>query len=323
MKLSGLLRAMLLALALAVPAAAPAQGWPERPIRLVVSFPPGGVHDTLARLIGPKLAEALGQPIVIENRAGAGGNIAADAVVKSAPDGYTFLVGSEALATNKFIYRTLGFDPDQDLAPVTKLADFPVALVAHPSLPASSVAELVTLARAKPREINFGSAGIGTMGHLAGEFFSSLAGVEMTHVPYKGGALALQDLTAGRIQVMLISVSLSAPQVRQARLKALAVAGKRRAQTLAEVPTTAEAGYPDFEALLFSSLHAPAKTPPAIVNRVSVELGKLLGSPEVQKRMAELGAMPAASTAEEFGRELRAISARWGRLIRDRNIRLD
>ncbi len=323
MGIPAMLRAILLALALAVPAPAPAQSWPERPIRFVVSFPPGGVHDTLARLIGPELARLLGQPIVIENRAGAGGNIAADAVAKSASDGYTFLVGSQELATSKFIYRSLSFDPEQDLAPVTKLAEYPVALVAHPSLPANTVAELVALARAKPREINFGSAGVGTTGHLAGEYFSSLAGVEMTHVPYKGGAPALLDLTSGRIQVMFLSVSLSAPQVRQGKLKTLAVAGKRRAPNLAEAPTTAEAGYPEFEALLFSSLHAPAKTPAAIINRMSAELAKLLGAPDVQKRMAELGAVPAASTAEEFAKELRDISARWGRLIRDKNIRLD
>ncbi|MGH8700472.1 MAG: tripartite tricarboxylate transporter substrate binding protein [Burkholderiales bacterium] len=316
-------RTLILMVALAAPAGAAAQSWPDRPIRFVVSFPPGGVFDTLARLIGPELARPLGQPIVIENRPGAGGNIAADAVVKSAPDGYTFLVGSEALPTSKFIYRALSFDPDQDLAPVTKLAHYPVALAAHPSLPANSVGDLVALARARPGQINFGSAGVGTMGHLAGEYFSSLTGVEMTHVPYKGGAPALQDLVAGRIQVMFISVSLSAPQVRQGRLKVLAVAGKQRAARLPEAPTTAEAGYPDFEALLFASLYAPAKTPAAIVHRMSAELGNILAAPDVQKRMAELGAVPAASTPEEFSRELRAISVRWGRLIRDRNIHLD
>ena len=300
-----------------------AQSWPEKPIRLVVSFPPGGVNDTVARLLSPKLGEALRQPVVIENRGGAGGNIAADAVAKSPPDGYTFLVAGESLATNEFVYRSLSYDLQRDLAPVTRIADFPVAFVAHPALAAASVAELVKLARAKPREIHFGSAGVGTTGHLAGELFSSMAGIEMVHVPYKGGAPALQDLMAGRLQVMFISVALSAPQVRQGKLKALAVAGDKRAEKLPEVPSTAEAGFPEFEALLFSGLFAPAATPPAIIGRMNAEVGKALRAPDTEKRLAELGAVSAAGSPEEFGRQLRDIARRWGKLIRDRNIRAE
>jgi tripartite-type tricarboxylate transporter receptor subunit TctC len=303
--------------------AALAQTWPDKPIRVVVSFAPGGVHDTLARVLAPKLTEALGQPIVIENRGGAGGNIAAETVARSAPDGYTFLVASEGIATNQFLYRSPGYDMNKDLAPVAKLADYPLALVVHPSVAANTMSEFVALARARPGQISYGSAGIGASGHLAGELLKTLAGFDMVHVPYKGGAPALLDLVAGRIQAMFLSVSLSAPQVRLGKIKALAVAGHERAAKLSEVPTTVEAGYPAFEALLFSSMFSPAGTPAAIVNRMSAELGKALRMPELQQRLADLGAVPAPNTPEEFGRLLREVEARWGKLIRDKGIRAD
>ncbi|MGQ0652869.1 MAG: Bug family tripartite tricarboxylate transporter substrate binding protein [Betaproteobacteria bacterium] len=318
-----ILAALLLALVSLSAAPATAQAWPDKPIRFVVSFPPGGVHDTLARVLAPALGEALGQPLVIDNRAGAGGNIAADHVAKSAPDGYTFLVGSEALATNEYLYRTLSYNAERDLAPVTKLADFPMALVVHPSLPANSLKELVVLARAKPGAMHYGSAGIGTAGHLSGELFKNLAGVDLVHVPYKGGAPALQDLVAGRIQVMILSVSLSAPHVRQGKLKALAIPGRKRADKLPEVPSAAEAGFPELEALLFSSLHAPAGTPRPTIARMSAEVIKAMRNPEVRKRVEDLGAVPVASTPEEFTHYLRAVDARWGKLIRGLNIRID
>jgi len=302
---------------------AQAQAWPSKPIRLVVSFPPGGVHDSLTRLLAPGLTAALGQPIVIDNRPGAGGNIAADQVAKSAPDGYTFLVASEALPTAKYLHKTLSYDPDRDFMAVTKLADYPMALVVHPSVPAASLRELVELARAKPGSISFGSAGVGTAGHLSGELLKSVAGVDMVHVPYKGGAPALQDLAAGRIQAMILSVSLSAPQVRQGKLKALAIPGRARATRLPEVPSAAEAGYPEFEALLFSSLHAPAGTPRPVVARMSAEVEKAMRDPETRKRVEDLGAVPAATTPEEFSRYLAGIEARWGKLVRDRGIHVD
>lgn len=300
-----------------------AQTWPDKPIRFVVSFPPGGVHDTLARVLQPKLTEALGQPIIIENRGGAGGNIAADAVAKSAPDGYTFLVVSEAIATNAFLYRSLSYDPFRDLTPVSKLADFPMALVAHPSLPANSLGELIALARAKPGLLSYGSAGIGTAGHLAGEYLKSIVGIDMVHIPYKGGAPATADLVGGRLNAMFLSVSLAAPQVRQGKLKALAIAGHKRAANLPDVPSTAEAGIPEFEALLFSSMLAPAGTPAAIVNRMNAEVGKALRAPDLQQRFADLGLLPAPTSPQEFRDLLRGVGDRWGKLIRDKNIRAD
>jgi tripartite-type tricarboxylate transporter receptor subunit TctC len=317
--------ALACAAALAVTAFAPAhaQGWPDRPIKLVISFAPGGVHDTLARVLQPRLTEALGQPIVIENRPGAGGNIAAEAVAKSAPDGYTFLVASEAIATNKYLYHGMAYDPYKDLAPVAKLADYPMALIANPSVPADNVKELVDLARAKPGTLSYGSAGVGASGHLAGELLNSAEGIRIVHVPYKGGAPALADLVAGRIQVMFLSVSLSAPQAKQGKIKVLAVTGERRSDKLPGVPTTAEQGYPGVQALLFSSLLAPSATPAAVIRRMNEEVVKALRTPEVEKRLDDLGAVPAPSSPEEFAAILKRDGEIWGKLIREKNIRAD
>ena len=321
----------LLGCALALAALAPAQAqvpsggtaWPDRPIKLVISFAPGGVHDTLARVLQPRLTEALGQPILIENRPGAGGNIAAEAVAKSPPDGYTFLVASEAIATNEFLYRGMAYDPYKDLAPVAKLADYPMALIANPSVPANDIKELIALAKAKPGSLSYGSAGIGASGHLAGELLNSAEGIDLVHVPYKGGAPALADLVAGRIQVMFLSVSLSSPQVKQGRIKVLALTGTKRSDKLPGVSTTAEQGFPGVQALLFSSLLAPAATPARIIGRMNAEVVKALRAPEVEKRLDDLGAVPAPSSPEQFASILKRDGEVWGKLIRDKNIRAE
>jgi tripartite-type tricarboxylate transporter receptor subunit TctC len=308
------------ALALAAFTHAHAQ-WPDRPVKLIVSFAPGGVHDTLARVLQPRLTESLGQPIVIENRPGAGGNIAAEAVAKSPADGYTFLVASEAIATNEYLYGSMVYDPYRDLAPVAKLADYPMALIAHPSVPADNVKELIALAKAKPGSLSYGSAGIGTSGHLAGELLNSAEGINLVHVPYKGGAPALADLVAGRIQVMFLSVSLSAPQAKQGRIKVLALTGDKRSDKLPEVPTTAEQGFPDVQALLFSSLLAPSATPPTVIRRMNAEVVKALRAPDVVARLTDLGAVPAPSSPEQFAAILKRDGEIWGKLIREKNIR--
>ena len=318
MKLSVLACAGVLAAVGLTPAHA--QTWPERPIRLIVSFAPGGVHDTLARVLQPRLTEALGQQIVIENRPGAGGNIAAEAVAKSAPDGYTFLVASEAIATNEYLYGKLSYDPYKDLAPVAKLADYPMALIANPSVPAGNVKELLALAKAKPGSLSYGSAGIGTSGHLAGELLSSVEGINIVHVPYKGGAPALADLVAGRIQVMFLSVSLSAPQLNQGKIKVLALTGEKRSDKLPGVPTTAEQGFPGVQALLFSSLLAPSATPAPVVRRMNAEVVKALRAPEVDARLTDLGAVPAPTSPEQFAAILKRDGDTWGKLIREKNI---
>ena len=319
----------LAACALALAALAPAQAqtpganWPDKPIKLVISFAPGGVHDTLARVLQPKLTEALGQPLVIENRPGAGGNIAAEAVAKSAPDGYTFLVASEAIATNEYLYRGLAYDPYKDLAPVAKLADYPMAVIANPSVRASNMKELIALAKAKPGSLSYGSAGIGASGHLAGELLNSAEGIDLVHVPYKGGAPALADLVAGRIQVMFLSVSLSAPQVKQGRIKVLALTGTKHSDKLPGVTTTAEQGFPDVQALLFSSMLAPAGTPAPIIRRMNAEVVKALKSPDVEQRLDDLGAVPAPTSPEQFAAILKRDGEVWGKLIREKNIRAD
>jgi tripartite-type tricarboxylate transporter receptor subunit TctC len=300
-----------------------AQAWPDRPIKLIVAFTPGGVHDTLTRLLQPHLAQALGQPILIENRGGAGGNIAAEAVAKSPADGYTFLVASEAMATNPYLYQKLGYDAQKDLVPVAKLADFPTALVAHPNLAAQDLRSLIALARNQSNQMSYGSAGIGTSGHLTGEAFKSVTGIEMLHVPYKGGAPATADLIAGRIDVMFLSITLAAPQVRQGKLKPIAIIGTRRVDQLPRVPTTAESGFPEIDSLLLSGVHAPAQTPSAVIARMSAELGRALRVPEMEKRLPEIGAVATPSTPEEFGRILSALRSRWSKLIRDKNIRAD
>jgi tripartite-type tricarboxylate transporter receptor subunit TctC len=305
------------------PGAAFAQGWPDKPIKLVISFAPGGVHDTLARVLQPKLTEALGQPIVIENRPGAGGTIAAEAVAKSAPDGSTFLVASEAIATNEYLYRSLAYDPYKDLAPVAKLADYPMALIANPAVPAGNMKELIALAKAKPGSLSYGSAGVGASGHLAGELLSSAEGINIVHVPYKGGAPALADLVAGRIQVMFLSISLSAPQAKQGRIKVLALTGTAHSDKLPGVTTTAEQGYPEVQALLFSSLLAPAATPLPIIRRMNAEAVKALKTPEVEKRLDDLGAVPAPTSPEEFAAILKRDGEVWGKVIREKNIRAD
>ena len=321
MRLGALACAALLAAA--GPGPASAQGWPDKPIKLVISFAPGGVHDTLARVLQPKLTEALGQPILIENRPGAGGNIAAEAVAKSAPDGSTFLVASEAIATNEYLYRGMAYDPYKDLAPVAKLADYPMALIANPAVPAGNMKELIALAKAKPGSLSYGSAGVGASGHLAGELLNSAEGIDIVHVPYKGGAPALADLVAGRIQVMFLSISLSAPQAKQGRIKVLALTGAQRSDKLPGVTTTAEQGYPEVQALLFSSLLAPAATPLPIIRRMNAEAVKALKAPEVEKRLDDLGAVPAPTSPEEFAAILKRDGQVWGKLIREKNIRAD
>lgn len=308
------------AVALAALAPVQAQTWPDKPIKLIVSFAPGGVHDTLARVLQPPLTESLGQPIVIENRPGAGGNIAAEAVAKSAPDGYTFLVASEAIATNEYLYGSMAYDPYRDLAPVAKLADYPMALIVNPSVPASNVKELLALAAAKPGSLSYGSAGIGTSGHLAGELLNSVEKVSIVHVPYKGGAPALADLVAGRIQVMFLSVSLSAPQAKQGKVRVLALTGDKRSDKLPEVPTTAEQGFPGVQALLFSSLLAPAATPAPVIRRMNAEVVNALRAPETVARLTDLGAVPAPSSPAEFAAILKRDGESWGKLIREKNI---
>ena len=317
-----LARALAL-LAVAVAGTAAAQGYPNKAIRVIVPYPPGGGTDVIARILQEPLAAELGQPIIIDNRGGAAGNLGTDLAAKATADGYTILFTLSSHTINPKLYDKLPFDVERDFAPITLATLVPQILVANPSLPANNMKELIALARKKPGSLSYGSAGIGASGHLAGELLNSAEGIDIVHVPYKGGAPALADLVAGRIQVMFLSISLSAPQVKQGRIKVLALTGKAHSEKLPGVTTTAEQGFPDVQALLFSSLLAPAGTPDAIIRRMNAEVVKALKTPEVEKRLDDLGAVPSPTSPEQFAAILKRDGEVWGKLIRDKNIRAD
>ena len=295
--------------------AALAQEYPSRPVRVVVPFAPGGPNDIIVRLVAPKLAESLGQPFVVENRAGAAGNIGTDYVAKSAPDGYTLLsVGPGSLIINPLMGK-VPYDTERDFAPVTLMARAPNALVVHPSLPARSVAELIALARARPGAINYGSGGEGSTPHLAGALFAAMAGVELTHVPYKGTAPATTDLVAGRVQIAFLGIPAVLPHARSGRLRVLAVTGLRRSPELPDVPTVDESGVPGYEVSPWYGLLAPAGTPRAIVARLALEATKIVRAPETGGKLALQGAESAGSTPEEYAAVIRADTSTWTRIV--------
>ncbi len=306
-------------LAISTPhAAAAADAYPARPIRFVVAFPPGGGTDIIARSIAQKLAERLAQQVVVDNRPGAGGNIGTDIVAKSAPDGYTLLMGSAGpLAINASLFDKMPFDPIRDLAPVTLAASTPNVLVVHPSLKAATVNELIALAKARPGEINFASSGHGTPAHLAGELFNSMAGVKLVHVPYKGAAPALADLLGGQVQLMFSTMPPALPHVKDGKLRALAVTSSKRSRAMPELPTVDEVALPGFEANTWHGVVVPADTPAAIVARLNREIVAILHLPEVVERLSGQGAEALGSTPEEFAAYIRSESVKWAKVVRD------
>ncbi len=307
--------------AAAAPASAPAQSFPDKPIRLVVPFPPGGGNDALIRVIAPRLGEELGQALVIDNRGGASGNIAAEFTAKSAPDGYTLLMGfSTVLTTNKSLYRNVGFDPVKDFAPITQLATAQFLVVVHPSVPAKSVGELVALAKSKPGSLNYASSGIGTPLHLAGELFKHHAGIDMVHIPYKGGGPASTALLAGEAQVMFGSMASVQALVKSGRLRALAVTGLRRSSLEPELPTLDESGYRGFNVTAWGSLVAPAGTPRDIIDQLHDKTVKVLRMPETRGLMNNIGYEPTGTTPEQLGEMIRTESEAWAKVIKDANI---
>ena len=313
-----------LLLALLVSQAALAQAWPNRPVRFLVPFAAGaGINDIMARLVGQHLGAGLGQPVVIENRAGAGGIAGTEAAAKAAPDGYTFLMTNVSLVTSAYLYSRLPYDPQQDFIPVTLVATSPLMLVVHPSVAASSVPELIALARANPGRLNFGSGGVGSTPHLSVELFKSAAGIDAVHVPYKGGAPALNDLIGGQLSFMIENVPGTMPFVKGGKLRALAITSAQRSPLEPALPTMAESGVRDYEVVGWQGLFGVAGTPPDIVVRLQAEVGKALRLPEVRERLAALGAEPVGSTPAEFGAFVRAENARWGRIIREKGMRSD
>ena len=320
---TALLRALLVVLALA-----PAMGWaqiyPTKPIRLVVPFPPGGSLDVVARAIGQKLSEAWGQPVVIDNRPGAGGNIGADLVAKSAPDGYTILEGALSThAVNVSLYGKMPYDPVKDFAPITLVAVTPNVLVLNPSVPANSVKELIAYGKANPGKLAFGSGSNGSAGHLAGELFKTETGVDMVHVPYKGGAPAMQDLLAGRTQLMFDNLANSMQQVRAGKLKALAVTTAQRSPLVPDLPTLAEAGLPGFDIYTWWGFMAPAGTPKEIIAKWNVEVARILNAPEMKEFFAQQGAVPAPDSPEEFAALIRREIPKYAKIVKDSGAKVD
>jgi tripartite-type tricarboxylate transporter receptor subunit TctC len=275
----------------------------------------------MARLVGQHLGAGLGQPVVIENRPGSGGIAGTDAAAKAAPDGYTFLMTNVSLVTSAYLYSQLSYDPQKDFVPVTLVATSPLMLVVHPSVAANSVAQFIQLAKANPGKLTFGSGGIGSTPHLSVELFKSAAGFDAVHVPYKGGAPALNDLMGGQISFMIENVPGTLPFVKQGKLRALAITSAQRSPLEPSLPTMAQSGVPGYEVVGWQGLFAPTGTPREIVTKLHSELAKALGLAEVRERLAALGAEPVGSSPEAFGAFVRAEHARWGKVIREKGIR--
>ena len=299
-----------------------AQTYPSRPIRFIVPFAAGaGVLDIMARIVGQHLGTATGQQVVIDNRPGAGGNVGAEVAAKATPDGYTMLMGAVALVVSPYLYAKLPFDPLTDLVPVTQVNSAPLMLVVHPSLPVKSVAELIAYAKARPGQLNYGSGGVGATPFLATELFKSMAGIDVTHVPYRGGAPALADLVAGQLSFMIENVPGTLPLVRDGKLRALAITSRQRLALVPDLLTMEEAGVPGYEMIGWNGIFVPKATPPEIVTRLNAELVKVLRSADVSEQLAKLGAVPVGDSPEQFGAFVKAESARWGKIIKDLGIK--
>ena len=295
--------------------------YPDRPVKVIHGFAAGGGADILLRTIIPAVSENLGQQIIVEYRPGAGGNLAMEAVAKAAPDGYTLLMGTPGLATNPSLYATLPFDPLKDFVPISLVGTVPNVLIVAPSLPVKSVADLIALARAKPGSLNYASPGVGTSLHLAGELFKLDTGTDIVHVAYKGGSQAQTDVMGGQVQMMFNVLPSALPQVQAGTLRALAVTGKTRAESLPNVPTMIEAGVPGYTALTWNGLLAPAGTPPEIVARLNDAIVKAMRSPAMKDLLGKIGQDPAWSTPEEFAAFLREETAKWTKVIRASGIK--
>jgi tripartite-type tricarboxylate transporter receptor subunit TctC len=317
--------AVPLVLATAMPAHANnAADYPDKPVRLIVPFPPGGGADNLARLIMPRVAKVLGQNIVIENKPGAGGNVGAEYVARAAPDGYTLLYGTNGThAINASLYRELRFDPVKDFVPISRMTEIAAMLIVNPQLPVRSVAELIDYAKANPNKMNFASAGNGTTSHLAGEMFKRAAGIDIVHIPYRGGALAVTDLISGQVQMMIDVMPNAYPLAKDGRVRGIAVSTATRFPGAPEYPTIAESGLPGFEASAWDGIFAPAGTPAAIVAKLNGAIYQALTDPELVAALRARGAFAAPTTPEEFARHIAASADKWGRVVRASGAKID
>ena len=317
------LRAALVLAPLCFAAAVGAQPYPNKAIRVIVAFAPGGIADFAARSVTQRLPETLGVPVVVENRPGAGGITGAEIVAKAPPDGYTLLVTSISHTINPSVRKNLPFDAVRDFAPVTLIADAPNFLVVHPSLPVKSVKELVALARARPGQITYASSGGGTSTHLSGELFKAMTRIDIVHVPYKGGGPAVIDLAGGHVLMMFSTLPSVLQQVRAGRLRGLAVTGARRFPAASEFPTMIEAGIPGYEVSGWSGMFAPAGTPREAVGRLAAEIGKILRAPELKERFFVQGAEPVGNTPEEFAAFVTSEIAKWRKVVESSGMRAD
>lgn len=317
------LLAIAAAFALALPAISMAQPYPSKSIRLIVTYPPGGGADLMARLIAPKMAAVLGQPVVVENKAGASGQIGAAEVARSAPDGYTLLLDASSFAVNPGLYSQLPYDPAKAFTPLAVLALYPNVLVVTPSFAPKSAQELVALAKAKPGTVAFASSGNGSAQHLAGELFRARTGVDMTHIPYKGGGPAMNDVIGGQVPVFFANIASGLGHIKGGKLRPLAVTGAKRSSALPDVPTMAEAGVPSYEVYEWNAIFVPAGTPAPVVTRLGEAIDKAMQSPEIRERVAALGGEVAGYGPKEAGAFVREQTELWAKVIRLANIKPD
>jgi tripartite-type tricarboxylate transporter receptor subunit TctC len=316
--------AVILALTTLVPDMVLGQAYPTRPIHLVVPSSAGaGVTDIMARLVGQRLSAGIGQQVVIDNRPGASGILGAEVVSRAEPDGYTLLIANVSLVVNPYLYPRMPYDPLKDFVPVTMVNSAPLLLVVHPSIAAKSVTELISYAKSHPGQLNYGSGGLGSTPFLAAELFKSLSGIDVVHVPYKGGSPAISALIGGQLSFMIENMPGTMPYARAGNLRALAITSPQRSQLAPDLPTMAEAGVPGYEMSGWNGIFAVKGTPPEIVMKLYSEVAKVLHDPEVRQELATLGAEPVGDTPEEFGAFLKADMARWGRIIQEKGIRSD
>jgi tripartite-type tricarboxylate transporter receptor subunit TctC len=300
-----------------------AQGYPSKPVRFVLPFPPGGPTDILGRIIGQKLNAQLGQPVVPENRPGAGGNVGTEYAAKQPADGYTIVLTSPSLAISPGLYKKLGYDPVKDFAPISLVAQIPNALLVHPSVPAKTLRELIQLAKANPGKLNFGSGGLGTSNHLGGEMFKGLTGVNMVHVPYKGSNEAMVGMMGGHVDMVVIGVPPTLPHIRAGRVRPLAILADKRVPYLPDVPTSKEAGVPNYVVTTWYGILAPAGTPRDIINRLNAEWIKAEAQADTKEKMAAAGYDPMTSTPDQFADFIKSEMVSWMKVIKDANVKID
>jgi len=315
--------AALLAVLLAIPLAH-AQAWPSRPVKMIVPFPAGGPTDVLTRVLSDKLSQALGQPVVVENKPGAGGSIGADLAAKAAPDGYTLVMATGSThSVGPHLNRSLPYDPVKDFTPIVYVGFGTNILLVSPTLGVGNVRELIALAKAKPGGLNYATSGIGSVAHLTSEMFASMAGVKLTHVPYKGTQLSITDLVSGQVGMLFDNVLTAKPHVEQGRLKGIAISSRKRSTVVPDIPTMDEAGVPGFDSWNYFGVFGPANLPPAIVQRVNAEMNRILADPAVKERFHAFGFEITGGTPAQFAEVIQSESRRWAKVIRDANIKVE